>query len=154
LGAQSTIAATAGPDGGSVEIDAGSGAVNVYGRVEAKGTRAGGSDSVVGNQVVQTADSVVDATGGQTGGSIAMDASGSIAVNGTVRAEWASGRGGDITITGQNVLLDDSAHVSTSGHSAGGRIRVGGDFQGRDTGIREADSTRVEAGSLLRADSI
>lgn len=154
LGAQSTIAATAGPDGGSVEIDAGSGAVNVYGRVEAKGTRAGGSVSVVGNQVVQTADSVVDATGGQTGGTIAMDASGSIAVNGTVRAESANGTGGDITITGQNVLLDDSAHVSTSGHSSGGRIRVGGDFQGRDTGIREADSTRVEAGSLLRADSI
>src|SRR5690606_22565308 len=43
--------------------------------------------------------------------------------------------------------------LSADGFSAGGRIRVGGDFQGADTGLREADAVRVGR-ARLTADSL
>jgi len=154
LGAASQIVATAGADGGQVQIDAGNGEANVAGRITATGTRNGGSVAVNGAQVVQAASSVIDVSGDQVGGSAALDAVGAIVVDGTVRADSSAGVGGSIAVTGENVLINDSANLSTNGFSAGGQIRVGGDFQGRDTGLREASSTRVEEGALLTADSL
>lgn len=154
LGARSTVAATAGADGGTIEIDAGQGKVDVAGQIDARGTHTGGAVSVVGNQILQAPESVVDATGRQAGGSVSMDATGAAVLAGTVRTESANGAGGDVKVTGQTVLISDSARVSATGHAAGGRIRVGGDFQGRDTGMREADSTWVEEGARLTADSL
>jgi filamentous hemagglutinin family protein len=154
LGAASQIVATAGADGGQVQIDAGNGEANVAGRITATGTRNGGSVAVNGAQVVQAASSVIDVSGDQVGGSAALDAVGAIVVDGTVRADSSAGVGGSIDVTGENVLINDSANLSTNGFSAGGQIRVGGDFQGRDTGLREARSTRVEEGALLTADSL
>ncbi len=153
LGAGSQITATAGVDGGQVQIQSVGGEANVAGRIEAVGSRSGGNVEVSGTQVVQAASSVIDVSGGRVGGTVAMDAVGAIAVDGTVVADSSLGRGGDITVTGETILINDSANLSADGHSAGGRIRVGGDFQGRDTGIREARSTRVERGAELTADS-
>jgi len=154
LGAASQIVATSGADGGQVQVDAGNGEANVAGRIEATGTRNGGSVAVKGAQVVQAATSVIDVSGDQVGGSAALDAVGAIVVDGTVRADSSAGVGGSIAVTGENVLINDSANLSTNGFSAGGQIRVGGDFQGRDTGLREARSTRVEEGAVLTADSL
>jgi len=154
LGAGSQIMATAGADGGQVQVDAGAGEAVVAGTIEAVGSRNGGSVAVTGTQVVQAASSVIDASGDRVGGSVALDSSGAIAVDGTVRANSSAGIGGDIAVTGETILINDSASLSADGHSAGGRIRVGGDFQGRDTGIREARSTRVEEGASLTADSL
>lgn len=154
LGAGSQIMATAGADGGQVQVDAGAGEAVVAGTIEAVGSRNGGSVAVTGAQVVQAASSVIDASGDRVGGSVALDSSGAIAVDGTVRANSSAGIGGDIAVTGETILINDSASLSADGHSAGGRIRVGGDFQGRDTGIREARSTRVEEGASLTADSL
>lgn len=153
LGQRSTIVAKAGSDGGSVAVDAGNGQALVEGNIDASGTRNGGAVSVIGNQVAQAPGSVIDATGGAVGGTVAVDAVGSVSVAGTVKAESTSGIGGKVDITGQTVLINDSANISANGHSAGGQIRVGGDFQGRDTGLREADSTRVDDGARLSADS-
>lgn len=154
LGAGSQIMATAGADGGQVQVDAGAGEAVVAGTIDAVGSRNGGSVAVTGAQVVQAASSVIDVSGDRVGGSVALDSSGAIAVDGTVRANSSAGVGGDIAVTGETILINDSASLSADGHSAGGRIRVGGDFQGRDTGIREARSTRVEEGASLTADSL
>jgi filamentous hemagglutinin family protein len=154
VGAGAQIAATAGADGGQVQIDAGGGEANVAGRIEAVGSRSGGSVAVTGAQVVQASTSVIDVSGDRVGGSVTMDAVGAIAVDGTVRADSLVGSGGSIAVTGENVLINDSADLSVDGFSAGGQIRIGGDFQGRDTGLREARSTRVEKGAVLTADSL
>lgn len=153
LGQRSSIVATAGSDGGQVQVDAGGGQALVEGSIDASGSRNGGTVSVIGNQVAQAPGSVINATGGSRGGTVAIDAVGSVSVGGTVKSESASGVGGAVDITGQTVLIQDTARISANGQSAGGTVRVGGDFQGRDTGLREADSTRVDRGAVLSADS-
>src|SRR5690606_27002746 len=74
-------------------------------------------------------------------------------VAGTILSEGGYGTGGEVAVTGQSIHIDDSARISADGATAGGRLRIGGDFQGRDTGLREADSLRVEAGAVLSADA-
>ena len=154
VGAGAQIAATAGADGGQVQIDAGGGEANIAGRIDAVGSRSGGSVAVSGAQVVQASTSVIDVSGDRIGGSVKLDSVGAIAVDGMVRADSSAGEGGDIAVSGETILINDSANLSVDGFSAGGRIRVGGDFQGRDTDIREARSTRVERGAVLTADSL
>jgi filamentous hemagglutinin family protein len=154
VGAGAQIAATAGADGGQVQIDAGGGEANIAGRIDAVGSRSGGSVAVTGAQVVQASTSVIDVSGDRIGGSVKFDSVGAIAVDGMVRADSSSGVGGDIAVSGETILINDSANLSVDGFSAGGRIRIGGDFQGRDTDIREARSTRVERGAVLTADSL
>jgi len=63
LGQTSAIAATAGVDGGSIEVNAGQGAVAVGGSMAATGAREGGTISVVGSTVTQAPNAVVDASG-------------------------------------------------------------------------------------------
>jgi filamentous hemagglutinin family protein len=153
LGQGSTIMARAGADGGTVAVEAGQGEVNVAGRIDAIGSNAGGSVSVTGNRVTQTATSVIDASGSTRGGSVAVDAVETMTVDGTIRANGTFGAGGEIAVTGQSVVINDNATISSDGATLGGRVRVGGDFQGRDTGLREADLLRVERGARLSADS-
>jgi filamentous hemagglutinin family protein len=154
VGAGAQMVATAGADGGQVQIDAGGGEANIAGRIDAVGSRSGGSVAVSGAQVVQASTSVIDVSGDRIGGRVKLDSVGAIAVDGTVRADSSAGVGGDIAVSGETVLINDSANLSVDGFSAGGRLRVGGDFQGRDTDIREARSTRVERGAVLTADSL
>lgn len=153
LGSGSSIMARAGGDGGTVEIDAGQGNVNVGGRIDATGPGRGGSISVVGNQVEQAADAVVDASGTMSGGRAALDAVADLRVAGTVRAEGVQAAGGQVDLTGANIHIQDTAVASVNGATRGGTMRIGGDFQGRDTGLREADSTRVDEGAALTADA-
>jgi filamentous hemagglutinin family protein len=80
VGAGAQIAATAGADGGQVQIDAGGGEANVAGRIEAVGSRSGGSVAVTGAQVVQASTSVIDVSGDRVGGSVTRDAEGAIDV--------------------------------------------------------------------------
>jgi len=154
LGRQSTIQATAGADGGTVAVESVGGTVDLDGRVEAVGSRAGGTVSVTASQVRQSATSAINASGGQSGGTIAIDGANAVSLSGTTKSESGAGKGGEIAVTGQTVLINDGATISADGHSAGGRLRIGGDFQGQNTGLREAESTRVEAGALLTADSL
>jgi len=153
LGSRSAVSATAGTDGGEVNIESAGGNVALAGGIEANGARSGGVVSVVGRQVEQAAGARVEAKGNTVGGSVAIDASDSLAVGGAVRTDSAFGTGGRVTLTGNTVTLHDGASVSATGKTAGGTILAGGDFQGRDTGLREAESTRVESGASLTADS-
>ncbi|NNE91992.1 MAG: hypothetical protein HKN23_10125 [Verrucomicrobiales bacterium] len=62
--------------------------------------------------------------------------------------------GGSATITGANVLLGRGSVIDASGELRGGAVRVGGGFRGNDRlGLRESDSTVVEADSLINVDS-
>lgn len=153
LGQNSTISARIGSDGGDVEVNAGQGEVTVAGRIEANGTGNGGTVAVVGNSVVQTETAVIDTSGGDQGGFVALDAADTMSVAGTIRSEGNFGAGGEVAVTGRSIVINDTANISADGTTAGGRLRIGGDFQGRDTGLREADSMLVEEGASLTADS-
>lgn len=153
LGQNSTLMARSGSDGGEVEVTSVGGTVAVAGSVDARGAGVGGSVSIAGNSVTQSVDSVVNASGA-AGGSIKVDAQETVALAGALQAEGVHGAGGQVTVTANRIVINDGADLSADGETLGGRIRVGGDFQGINTGLREADSVRVEAGASLSADSM
>lgn len=153
LGNQSSIFARAGADGGSVQIDAGAGDATIGGTIDATGASRGGNVSIVGNNVEQVAGAVVDTSGATAGGTASLDAVETVTVAGTVRSNGTQGSGGRVDVTAASVFLNDGARLAADGATVGGMVRVGGDFQGRDTGLREADSVRVEEGAELSADS-
>ncbi len=51
----------------------------------------------------------------------------------------ASGSGGDIKVLGDKIGLFDNAQINASGANAGGRVLVGGDRQGLNNQVRNAD---------------
>ena len=58
--------------------------------------------------------------------------SGVVDVSGTLDASGQNPgeRGGDVTVTGQNIALNNGASIDASGAAAGGSVLVGGDYQG------------------------
>lgn len=84
---------------------------------------------------------VLDAEGGQTRVSGALDASN------------ADGRGGEIVATGDQVLIASNARLDASGSTGGGEVLIGGGWQGGDPAIHRARNTVVEQGALIKADA-
>ncbi len=154
LGQGSNIVARAGVEGGSVEVKSVGGSVAVDGGIDAVGATEGGDIVIAAAAVTQAAGSVVSVSGGQSAGTVAVDAVDTVTLAGAIQAEGIGGAGGEVTVTANRIVINDGADLSANGATTGGRIRVGGDFQGVDTGLREADSLRVEAGAKLSADSL
>ena len=91
---------------------------------------------------------------GFAGGSIRIDSkAGTARIAGTVSAQGADGKGGDILVTGKRIALESGALVDVSGAKGGGQIRVGGDFQGRNPDIVNAERVFVDANAQLNADA-
>ena len=126
-------------DGGSIEM-----------RAAARGAFA--------DTVLNMAGIVQAKTIGSRGGRIVIDGGGEgiTVVSGRLDASGlaAGERGGDVIVQGQKVLIDRGALVDASGDAGGGRIRVGGDFQGANPDVRNAEGTIVMPGSELRADAL
>lgn len=117
--------------GGRIFLTAGGGKVQTSGRVTARRRVSSGSTQQSGGEVFINADTVL--------------ASGHIDVSGLGAA------GGNIDIGGRDIALT-SATLDASGDTGGGRIRVGGAFQGGDFGeATTADSTSIDADTLLVA---
>ncbi|AJY45865.1 hypothetical protein TM49_09545 [Martelella endophytica] len=84
-------------------------------------------------------------------------AGGKVRVSGTVstRAKAAQPKtteGGAIEITGLEIRLDDAV-IDASGYAAGGKVRIGGDWQGAGD-IPHADILTVSAGTMISADAV
>ncbi|MDB6000826.1 MAG: hypothetical protein JWP52_2525, partial [Rhizobacter sp.] len=93
--------------------------------------------------------------GGQSGGTVVVDggSNGITQVGGSIDAAGvgAGQKGGDVTVLGSKVLLGAQASINASGDAGGGRIRVGGDYQGSNPGLKNADMVTVLAGARLDA---
>ena len=89
------------------------------------------------------------------GGSVTFDSTGTTALVGESRVSVTSakGVGGSAHVLGNEVSLADSASVDASGDSGGGTILVGGDYQGRNAGVRNADNTTVAENVTLTANA-
>ena len=72
---------------------------------------------------------------------IALDGGGTIEVSGSLDVSNATGIGGSIVVTGDEVSVD-SAGIDASGTNGGGDIRIGGDLRGEGP-TRNARSTRI-----------
>ena len=90
----------------------------------------------------------------QSGGRILLKATqGRVEVSGELTATQGS-NGGEIQVTGSEVLLATTAHLQASGSDGGGTVLVGGDYQGRNPDVQNAQNTFVEAGARISVDAI
>ncbi|MBF8272830.1 MAG: putative Filamentous hemagglutinin family N-terminal domain protein, partial [Magnetococcales bacterium] len=79
-----------------------------------------------------------------------------VTVSGKAEASGIEGgqSGGSVDVLGRTVALQSTARIDVSGDAGGGTIRVGGDFQGRNTAVANAARTRVDQGAVLKADAV
>ena len=97
------------------------------------------------------ASTVAAAMTGVKDASIRVEAIGGGArVDGVLDTSFAGGVGGAIDVTGDVVQLTEGAALFADGAFGGGRIRVGGAFQG-GPGLRAAERTLVAAGAAISA---
>ena len=104
------------------------------------------------NRVVNNS-GVIKATGfSSLNGEITLQG-GTTLNSGTLDATSATGNGGTVHMLGQHVGLIDSGSIDVSGATGGGTILVGGDYQGKNTSIENAEVTYVGAQTTLKADA-
>ena len=104
------------------------------------------------NRVVNNS-GVIKATGfSSLNGEIVLQG-GTTLNSGTLDATSATGNGGTVHMLGQHVGVVDSGSIDVSGATGGGTILVGGDYQGKNTNIENAEVTYVGAQATLRADA-
>ncbi len=70
-----------------------------------------------------------------------------------VSGKTANAKGGYVAVTGERVGLLDGATVDVSGLSGGGTALIGGDYQGKNPDIQNADRTYVASGASINADA-
>ncbi|MFN8692892.1 MAG: filamentous hemagglutinin N-terminal domain-containing protein, partial [Holosporales bacterium] len=152
LDSGSSINVDGAKDGGTVAITTKTGSFN--GTISAQGSAGkGGTVQITATkQVEATAGHSVDVSG-KTGGRIKQEAAGTFS-SATYRATGTAGAGGVIEIGGNIGFL--GATLDASGTTAGGRVNVGGNWQGgKDAPANErlqtAGRTLVSQGSTLKA---
>lgn len=159
--------------GGKVSLDFGSaGLARIV--VDAAGVNAlvenGGAVLADGGQVILTAralglltDTVIHHGGVaratslvERDGRIVLDGGerGVVAVAGSLDASSAGAglRGGQVTISGHDIVLAAGGAIDVRGDAGGGRVLVGGGYRGADPSVRHAAGTTMAAGSSIRAD--
>jgi len=97
-----------------------------------------------------------------SGGTIVVDgghnatAPATVINSGTIeaRGDAAGTRGGTVEILGDNIALTEDATVDVSGESGGGTALVGGDSQGLNPAVPDAQQTTVDAGATIAANAL
>ena len=140
------IGDTASP-GVRIEVAGGETAKNL-GSVAAEAGRIGLFGALVKNSGNLNASSAV-----AEGGRILLKATGSTVVDGDASLVANGNRGGRIEILGNEVALADRATIEASGRSGGGTLLVGGDYQGKNPEVQNAQVTWVGPHTVLRADA-
>lgn len=87
-------------------------------------------------------------------GRIVFRASGDTIVDGgRLSATHVNGQGGHIEVLGNRVAVAGDALLDASGASGGGTILVGGDYQGKNPAVPNAEATFFGPAATLRADA-
>jgi filamentous hemagglutinin family protein len=109
-------------------------------------------DTVINSSGVIRANSLVERNG-----EIVLDggSSGTVAVSGTLQAAGvdAGTTGGTIKVLGDKVGLFGSARLDASGHSGGGTVLVGGNYQGQGP-EHNATAVFMSSDALITADAV
>jgi filamentous hemagglutinin family protein len=120
-------------DGGLVQMatNARSAAINISGIVEA-------------NQLVER-EGVIRLEGGDNA---------KVEVSGQLLAKGQGTTGGTIEVTGEQVALMNGALLDASGDTGGGKVLVGGDYQGKNDAVYNSRTTYVASGATIKADAL
>ncbi|AKR44453.1 filamentous hemagglutinin N-terminal domain-containing protein [Methylophilus sp. TWE2] len=120
-------------DGGFVQMatNARAAAINISGIVEA-------------NQLVER-DGMIRLEGGDNA---------KVQVNGQLIAKGENTTGGTIEVTGEQVALLDGAVLNASGDTGGGKVLVGGDYQGKNDAVYNSRTAYIAQGATIKADAL
>ena len=99
-------------------------------------------------------DSVTTANGPKGGNITVQSTEGTTLVSGAVEAKGSSDRGGTIQLLGRHVGVIDAAQIDASGENGGGTVLVGGDYQGRNPDVQNAEATYVGKDAIIKADAL
>ena len=89
----------------------------------------------------------------QDGGRILLDASGSVEQGGVADASSSAGKGGEVRLVAPAIELLAGSVISATGTAGGGRVLVGGDWQGAGT-LAPARSVAMQAGATIDVSEI
>jgi filamentous hemagglutinin family protein len=132
----------------------------------------GGTGAVTNTGIIQTTVAQLTANGGNAmalainntgiiratgvnnvGGHIRLTAAGTGQVdnNGTLDASSTTGQGGQIVVTGQDILIGSESRLNASGAFGGGEILVGGSWENDNPMIAQAVGVMVQPGARIDA---
>ena len=162
-----------GTPGVRVAVTAGGNAINV-GQLVAESGRVGMVGAVVRQQGTANASSLVSeggriflkatqkaelaassstAASGTKGGKVEVDGGEMTLVSGRIEATGSAATGGRVELLGDKVGVLDGARVDASGSTGGGTILVGGDYQGKNPEVRNAQISYLASNASLTADA-
>ncbi|MCX7154848.1 MAG: filamentous hemagglutinin N-terminal domain-containing protein [Rhodocyclales bacterium] len=138
--------------GVKVDITGAAGNSTNLGEITAEAGRIGIAGVIVRNSGQLNASSVVS-----EGGRVFLKASQDAYVDGNGRIVTTGTKGGSVEVLGERVAVMDNASIDASGtgngNAGGGRIMVGGDYQGKNPDIQNANITYFGPKASLKADA-
>src|SRR5262245_14666342 len=96
----------------------------------------------------------VTANGAQGGSITAQAKQGTLLADGTLEARGSDAKGGTVQLLGERVGLIGAAKIDASGRNGGGTVLVGGDYQGANAGMQNAQYTYAGPQTIINADAI
>jgi filamentous hemagglutinin family protein len=134
--------------GVKVDVTGAEGNATNLGTITAEAGRIGIAGVIVRNSGQINASSVVS-----EGGRVFLRASQDVYVDGNGRIVTTGTKGGSVEVLGNRVAVMDNAEIDASGTNGGGRIMVGGDYQGKNPAIQNANITYFGPNASLRANA-
>jgi filamentous hemagglutinin family protein len=138
--------------GVKVDITGSEGNATNLGTLTAEAGRIGVAGVIVRNSGTVNASSVVS-----EGGRVFLKASQDAYVDGNGRIVTTGTKGGNVEVLGNRVSVMDKAEIDASGtgdtNASGGRILVGGDYQGNNPDIQNASVSYFGPNATLKADA-
>jgi len=125
-------------------------AVNL-GQVVSQGGRIGIYGALVNQRGVVNADSAVV---GRNGRIVLKASKETVLGQGSLTSAQGAGKGGEIQLLGERVALEGNARVDASGLAGGGTVLAGGDYQGRNAALPNAQQTSFGKDAAIRADAL
>ncbi len=87
------------------------------------------------------------------GGKVVLKASGDAFVEGSGRILATGSDGGSVDVLGDRVAVTDQALIDASGTNSGGNVRVGGDYQGKNADVQNANFVYFGPQASIKADA-
>ena len=118
------------------------------GTIAAEAGRVGIAGVLVRNSGLINASSVVS-----EGGRVFLKASRDAYLDGNGRIVTTGTKGGAVEVLGNRVAVTDSAEIDASGRNGGGKILIGGDYQGKNANVQNAGYSTFGPNASLKADA-
>ncbi|MBL0076974.1 MAG: filamentous hemagglutinin N-terminal domain-containing protein [Rhodocyclaceae bacterium] len=132
-----------------VEITGAEGNATNLGEIAAEAGRIGIAGVIARNSGNLNASSVVS-----EGGRVFLKASQDAYVDGAGRIVTTGTKGGSVDVLGNRVAVMDNASIDASGTAGdGGKVRIGGGYQGKDTDVTNSQITYVGRDTEIKANA-